>query len=143
MDFTHFTIMQDGSAIGSSAALPQAVATATHHAADTGRPVTVMAHVVGGGARRAVFNPDGANEHIWDIDKGRPLTPTVRQVYMNRSGGRYRYRLCRSQHQSDGISHKFTAGCYPIPLGVGICCKNSDRSQNRIQCYRHTQALVY
>ena len=38
MDFTHFTIMQDGSAIGSSAALPQAVATATHHAADTGRP---------------------------------------------------------------------------------------------------------
>ena len=62
MDFTHFTIMQDGSAIGSSAALPQAVATATHHAADTGRPVTVMAHVVGGGANASYLNELTAKE---------------------------------------------------------------------------------
>lgn len=115
MDFTHFTIMQDGSAIGSSAALPQAVATATHHAADTGRPVTVMAHVVGGGARRAVFNPDGANEHIWDIDKGRPLTPTVRQVYMNRSGGRY---LCLALVTDQGILYFNAAGGSSSTSGI-------------------------
>ena len=54
MDFTHFTLKQDGEFVGSSAVLHQAVIAAARQAADTGRPVTVMAHVRGGGTREAV-----------------------------------------------------------------------------------------
>ena len=93
MRCTHFTITQEGKFIGSSAVLQQAVIASTRHAADTGRPVTVMAHIDGGGSRKAVFNPDGTNERIWNIDGGTPLVPIAGQVYVNRGGGRY---LCLS-----------------------------------------------
>ena len=63
MDFTHFTLKQDGRFAGSSAVLHQAVIAAARLAAESGRPVTVMGHVRGGGTREAVFNPDGTNEH--------------------------------------------------------------------------------
>lgn len=90
MHFTHFTIMQDGKSIGNAASMEQAVSTAKARAADTGKPVSVTAHVEGGGSREAVFNPDGTNEKIWSIDKGRPLVPVIGQVYINRGGGMYR-----------------------------------------------------
>lgn len=90
--------MQDGEFAGSSAVLHQAVITAARLAAVTGKPVTVMAHVRGGGTRTAILNPDGTNEHIWDIDKGQPLTPTVGQVYINRGGGKYRCRALVTDH---------------------------------------------
>lgn len=109
MEFTHFTLLQDGKFIGSSTVLQQAVIAATRHAADTGRPVTVMAHIDGGGSRKAVFNPDGTNEHIWDIDKGQPLTPAVGQVYTNRGGGKY---LCRALMTEYGIAYFNPGGGY-------------------------------
>lgn len=89
MEFTHFTLLQGGKFVGSSTGLEQAVIAAMRHAADTGKPVTVMAHIDGGGTKEAIINPDGTNEHIWAIDKGKPLAPTVGQVYVNRGGGRY------------------------------------------------------
>lgn len=107
MDFTHFTLKQDGAFAGSSAVLHQAVIAAARLAAETGKPVTVMAHVKGGGTRTAILNPDGTNEHIWNIDKGRPLTPTVRQVYINRGGGRY---LCRALVTDHGTQYFNAAG---------------------------------
>lgn len=90
MEFTHFIITQDGGSAGSFPDLEQAAAAAARRAADTGKPVTVTAHTRGGGSREAVFNPDGTNERIWNIDKGRSLSPTVGEVYVNRGGGRYR-----------------------------------------------------
>ena len=108
MRFTHFTLKQDGAFIGSSTVLQQAVSEARQHAVDTGKPVTVMAHVRGGGTRKAVFNPDGTNAKIWNIDKGRPLTPTVGQVYVNRGGGRY---LCRALVTDHGTQYFNAAGC--------------------------------
>lgn len=107
MDFTHFTLKQDGAFAGSSAVLHQAVIAAARLAAETGKPVTVMAHVKGGGTRTAILNPDGTNEHIWNIDKGQPLTPTVRQVYINRGGGRY---LCRALVTDHGTQYFNAAG---------------------------------
>ena len=108
MRFTHFTLKQDGAFIGSSTVLQQAVSEARQHAVDTGKPVTVMAHIDGGGTKEAIFHPDGTNEHIWKLDKGQPLTPTVGQVYTNRGGGKY---LCRALVTNCGIQYFNAAGC--------------------------------
>ena len=67
-----------------------------------------MGHVRGGGTRKAIFNPDGTNDKIWNIDKGQPLTPTVGQVYVNRGGGRY---LCRALVTDHGTRYFNAAGC--------------------------------
>lgn len=115
MDFTHFTLKQDGRFAGSSAVLHQAVIAAARLAAETGKPVTVMAHVRGGGTRKAVFNPDGTNDKIWNIDKGQPLTPTVGQVYVNRGGGRY---LCRALVTDQGILYFNAAGGSSSTSGI-------------------------
>lgn len=90
MCFTHFTLLQEGKPAGSSTDLKQAVSAAARLAMDTGTPVTVVAHVAGGGSREAVINPDGTNEGIWNIDKGLPFSPAIGQVCVNRGGGRYR-----------------------------------------------------
>ena len=90
MHFTCFTVVQDGHAIGEFTVMELAVGTARQHAVDTGKPVTVMAHIDGGGIKEAIFNPDGTNGKIWTIDKGRPLVPAFGQVYLNRGGGKYR-----------------------------------------------------
>lgn len=47
MYFTRFTLTQDGKHAGGFAALKQAVSTAAHLAADTGKPVTITAHAAG------------------------------------------------------------------------------------------------
>ena len=86
----HFTLTQDGHAIGDFTAMEHAVGTARQHAADTGRPVTLVAHIADGGTKEVIFNPDGTNENIWAIDRGQPLTPIFGQVYLNRGGGEYR-----------------------------------------------------
>ena len=108
MRFTHFTLKQDGAFIGSSTVLQQAVSEARQHAVDTGKPVTVMAHIDGGGTKEAIFHPNGTNDKIWNIDKGRPLAPTVGQVYVNRGGGRY---LCRALVTDHGTQYFNAAGC--------------------------------
>lgn len=108
MRFTHFTLKQDGAFIGSSTVLQQAVSEARQHAVDTGKPVTVMAHIDGGGTKEAIFHPNGTNDKIWNIDKGQPLTPTVGQVYVNRGGGRY---LCRALVTDHGTQYFNAAGC--------------------------------
>lgn len=100
MRFTHFTITQDGRFVGSSAVMEQAVNEAARRAADTGKPVSVIAHIEGGGTREAVFHPNGTNEKIWLIDKGKPLVPTVGQVYANRGGGEF---LCLGRMTDMGI----------------------------------------
>ena len=84
-----FALTQDGHDIGGFTVMELAVGTAARRAADTGRPVTVTAHT-DGGSKEAVFNPDGTNDRIWSIDKGRPLVPAFGQVYRNRGGGEYR-----------------------------------------------------
>lgn len=48
MCFTHFTVIQNGWTIGGFTAKEMAVSTAKQHAVDTGKPVTVVAHVAGG-----------------------------------------------------------------------------------------------
>lgn len=108
MRFTHFTLKQDGAFIGSSTVLQQAVSEARQHAVDTGKPVTVMAHIDGGGTKEAIFHPNGTNDKIWNIDKGRPLAPTVGQVYVNRGGGRY---LCRALVTDHGTQYFNAASC--------------------------------
>ena len=115
MDFTHFTLRQDGRFAGSSAVLHQAVIAAARLAAGTGRPVTVMAHVRGGGTREAVINPDGTNEGIWRIDDGELLTPTVGQVYINRGGGKY---LCLSAGTRPCPTYYNASGCASGTSGV-------------------------
>ena len=59
MCFTRFTVIQNGWTIGGFTAKEMAVSTAKQHAVDTGKPVTVVAHVAGGGSREAIFNSDG------------------------------------------------------------------------------------
>ena len=108
MCFTHFTVIQNGWTIGGFTAKEMAVSTAKQHAVDTGKPVTVVAHVAGGGSREAIFNSDGTNDKIWNIDKGRPLAPTVGQVYVNRGGGRY---LCRALVTDHGTQYFNAASC--------------------------------
>ena len=65
--------------------------------------------------RKAVFNPDGTNDKIWNIDKGQPLTPTVGQVYVNRGGGRY---LCRALVTDHGTQYFNAAGCSSSTIAV-------------------------
>ena len=90
MNFTRFTLTQGGHAIGDFTVMELAISAAKQHAADTGKSVTVVAHVAGGGSKATVFNPDGTNDKIWNIDKGRPLVPAFGRVYLNRGGGKYR-----------------------------------------------------
>lgn len=114
MRFTHFTISQDGDII-SAAVLEQAVAVATRHAADTGKPATVTAHTANGTTRAAVFNPDGTNEGIWRIDKGEPLVPTTGQIYTNRGGGKF---LCLSAETRPCPTYYNASGCASDTSGV-------------------------
>ena len=107
MRFTHFTLKQDGAFIGSSTVLQQAVSEARQHAVDTGKPVTVMAHIDGGGTKEAIFHPNGTNDKIWNIDKGRPLVPSFGQVYVNRGGGEYR---CIDRRPMTGTTYYNQAG---------------------------------
>lgn len=90
MRITLLTITQDGQYIGKTPIGEQAVAAAKTRAAETGKPVSVVAHLEDGRDREVIFNPDGTNEKIWDIDKGQRLEPEVGQVYTNRGGGKYR-----------------------------------------------------
>lgn len=90
MHITHFTIMQDGQTVGNVAIREQAVNAAKTRAVETGKPVSVVGHIDDGRDREVIFNPDGTNERIWDIDKGQRLEPVVGQIYTNRGGGRFR-----------------------------------------------------
>ena len=91
MKITHLTILQDGEAIGNVAIKEQAVNAAKTRAVETGKPVSVVAHLDDGrGVREVVFKPDGTNEKIWDIDKGWCMEPIVDHIYTNRGGGQYR-----------------------------------------------------
>ena len=54
MCFTHFTLTQDGHAIGDFTAKELAVSTARQHAVDTGKPVTLVVHIADGGTREAI-----------------------------------------------------------------------------------------
>ena len=107
MCFTHFTVIQNGWTIGGFTAKEMAVSTAKQHAVDTGKPVTVVAHVAGGGSREAIFNSDGTNDKIWNIDKGRPLVPSFGQVYVNRGGGEY---CCIDRRPMTGTTYYNQAG---------------------------------
>lgn len=90
MKITNLTIVQSGETIGNVALKEQAVRTAKTRAAETGRPVSVIAHLDDGRDREVIFNPDGTNEKIWIIDPGQRIEPVVGQVYTNRGGGRFR-----------------------------------------------------
>lgn len=89
MRITLFTITQDGQYIGKTPFGEQAVSAAKTRAAKTGKPVSVVVRLEDGRDREVIFNPDGTNERIWDIDKGKRLEPVVGQVYTNRGGGKY------------------------------------------------------
>lgn len=115
MRFTHFTLLQDGQTIGSVAVREQAVDAAKTRAVDTGRPVSVVAHVEGGGSREVVFDPDGTNDKIWTIDKGQPLVPIIGQIYVNRSGGKY---LCLARMAEHGPVYYDPAGGSSNTAGV-------------------------
>ena len=115
MRFTHFTLMQDGQGVGSAAALEQAVTSAKVLAEVTGQPVTLIAHIEGGGTREVIFNPDGTNEKIWRIDKGQPLSPIVGEVYTNRGGGKF---LCIGRMTDVGTVYYNPAGGSSSTAGV-------------------------
>ena len=85
-----FTIAQEGQVIAHITAKEEAVTTAKTHAAETGKDVTITAHLDAVTDRDVVFHPDGTNEKIWVIDKGQSMEPVVGQVYTNRGGGRFR-----------------------------------------------------
>ena len=86
----NFTISQDGRHVGNTPIMKQAVNAAKMRAADTGKPVSVVAHYSDADDREVIFNSDGTNEKIWAIDKGKRFQPTVGQVYTNRGGGQFR-----------------------------------------------------
>lgn len=90
MNITHLTIMQDGQVITATKSKEAAVSTAQARAKMTGSPVSVVAHLDDGRDREVIFNPDGTNKKIWDIDKGQRMEPVVGQVYTNRGGGCFR-----------------------------------------------------
>lgn len=106
MCFTRFTLTQDGHAIGDFTGKELAVSTARQHAMDTGRPVSVVGHTASGSSKEAIFNPDGTNDKIWNIDRGRPLIPAFGQVYLNRGGGEYR---CIDQMPITGTTYYNTS----------------------------------
>lgn len=90
MKITHLSIIQNGQLVGNVAIREQAVNAAKIRVQKTGIPVSVIAHLDTGEDREVVFNPDGTNEKIWNIDRGERLQPVVGQVYTNRGGGKYR-----------------------------------------------------
>lgn len=90
MRITLFTITQDGQYIGKTSIREQAVNAAKTRAVETGKSVSVVAHLDNGREREVIFNPDGTNQRIWAIDRGQRLEPVVGQVYTNRGGGEYR-----------------------------------------------------
>lgn len=100
MRITNLTIVQSGKTLGNVAFKEQAVHAAKTRAVETGKPVSVIAHLDDGRDREIIFNPDGTNEKIWDIDKGQGLAPVVGQVYTNRGGGEYR---CLVRSTSSGM----------------------------------------
>lgn len=85
-----FTVTQDGEVIFTFIAKEEAVNAAKSRAAETGKDVTVIAHLDAVTDRDIVFHPDGTNEKIWIIDKGQSMEPVVGQIYTNRGGGRFR-----------------------------------------------------
>ena len=115
MEFTHFALMQDGGSIENFTTLEDAVLAAKRHAAETGSPVTIRARNDGCLVQEAVFNPDGTNERIWNIDGGTPLVPTAGLVYTNRGGGRY---LCLSAGTGSCPTYYNAAGCASGASGV-------------------------
>lgn len=129
MRITNYTVKQDGQVIGSVAVREQAVSAATTRAADTGRPVSVVAHLDDGREREVIFNPDGTNEKIWTIDKGQCLKPVVGQVYVNRGGGRFRciapaadgpvfYNASGGQSNASGVFQNIKSGWTFTAKGV-------------------------
>ena len=107
MRFTRFTLTQDGHAIGGFSVMELAVKAAKQHAVDTGKSVTVVAHIASGGSKEVIFNPDGTNDRIWNIDRGRPLIPVDGQIYLNRGGGEYR---CIDQMPTAGTTYYNASG---------------------------------
>ena len=104
----NFTISQDGQHIGSTPIREQAVNAAKTRAASTGKPVSVVAHYADADDREVIFNPDGTNEKIWAIDKGKRIQPTVGQIYTNRGGGRYR---CIAPSEVGPMYYNKAGGC--------------------------------
>lgn len=90
MNITHLTIVQDGQVITATKSKEAAVNVAKARAEQTGGPVSIIAHMDTGEDREVIFNPDGSNKRIWDIDKGTRIQPAVGLVYTNRGGGQYR-----------------------------------------------------
>lgn len=90
MHIINFTIKQADKVVGTVAIREQAVNAAKKRAQQTGASVSVIAHLDSGKDREVIFHPDGTNERIWDIDKGRSMQPVVGQVYTNRGGGKFR-----------------------------------------------------
>ena len=90
MRITRLTLTQEGRKIGTATVKELAVNMAKNLSAETGKPVSVIAHMDNGSERTVIFNPDGTNEKIWVIDKGQRMEPVVGQVYTNRGGGRFR-----------------------------------------------------
>lgn len=90
MHIVGFTIKQADQVVGNTPIREQAVGAAKTRAQQTGVPVSVIAHLDIGADREVIFHPDGTNERIWAIDKGRRIQPVVGAVYTNRGGGRFR-----------------------------------------------------
>lgn len=114
MHIINFTIKQAGEIIGEVAIREQAVNAAKARAQQTGTAVSVIAHLDTGKDREVIFNPDGTNEKIWAIDKGRRLVPIAGQVYTNRGGGQYRC-IARAE---DGPAFYNAAGGYSVVTAV-------------------------
>ena len=87
MHITSFTIKQAGQIVGTTPIREQAVGAAKARAQQTGTPISVIAHLDTGKEREVIFHPDGTNERIWAIDKGRRIQPIVGEIYTNRGGG--------------------------------------------------------
>lgn len=85
----------------------RAIRAAKSLAKTTGKDVVITAHLDAVTDRDVTFHPDGTNENIWIIDKGRHLEPAVGEVYANRGGGRFK---CISLEETDSSPHYWNAG---------------------------------
>ena len=108
MTRTHFTVVQKDKIIGATPIIEQAVNAARTRAMETGMDVSVIAHYKDAEDREVVYHPDGSNEKIWLIDKGRRFEPVVGEVYTNRGGGAYR---CIAPSDAGPIFHNAAGGC--------------------------------
>lgn len=107
MQYTHFTLTQNGQQLGTVAVMRQAVNAAKGFAKKNWAPVSVVGHRVDGEEKEVIYHPDGHIEKIWELAQSSPFCPDVGSIYRNAGGGTYR---CESASGTDAWMTNIKSG---------------------------------